>query len=57
MPDLGQVPQHHSRIMPPGLMPVITPLRRQRPDLGQQVPLSGIPVENRQVPYPPDGPG
>src|SRR5580693_7410057 len=41
VPDLGQVPQHHPGIMPPGLPPVITVPGRQRPDLDQHLPGPG----------------
>src|SRR5580693_1712368 len=41
VPDLGQVPQHHPGIMPPGLPPVITVPGGQRPDLDQHLPGPG----------------
>jgi hypothetical protein len=39
VPDLGQVPQQHPRIVPGGLVPVITLPDRDRPDGHDQVPL------------------
>src|SRR5580704_17973461 len=41
VPDLGQVPQHHPGIMPPGLPPVIAVPGGERPDLDQHLPLPG----------------
>jgi hypothetical protein len=41
VPDLREVPEHHAGIMALGLVPVITPVRRDRADLDEQVPLPG----------------
>jgi len=43
VPDLGQVPQQHPGIMPPGLVPVIAAAGGDRPDPQEQVPPHGHP--------------
>jgi hypothetical protein len=50
VPDLGQVPEHDPGIVAFGLVAVVAVAGRDRSDVDEQVPLAGIPVENRQVP-------
>lgn len=54
VPDFGQVTEHDSRIVAPGFVAMVAVCGGQRADLNEQVPGPG---SERQVPYPPGGPG